>query len=524
MIVLFGAMLRLVWTGHGPNGLNRDEAALAYNAYLLAETGKDEWGRAFPVALESFGDFKLIGYPLLLVPVFKVVPLDEFSDFLVRLPSVFAGISLIGLAFAFARRWLFSEKWSLLFSFLIATTPVFIFYSRFAFEANVALTLFVASFLLLANRSSTTARTLIVQMLGLLLYYWSLCTYNTPLLLAPALVELLWSLQTRDKLQFGKKLRYVLLPTLGVIVIAGLFLFQTRTLLEQKKSITIFSDPTIQAEYPDYRNSFAPPWNTVLGNDKVYFALLTSKHALATFSPQFLGLQGGAHPWHSLIGYGHYFFHQYVFVMIGFLFFLFFSIKYLRSDKKQFLLPLLVVLALSLAPAAVTVDAPHATRSLFSFFLLILLGLAGYREYFSQHSIKSIVSRWHIRKALLVALISTQVVFSLLYVYQLRTKHEAQVSGTIFPGLETFLRDNNSVFANTTLTVQDTEGYRYISFAWYGRVPADTFFRTITRLEKNAIGFSYGSVVGPYQFKSTLSPQDNEYIEFVNGNWRHVSP
>ncbi|KKU82941.1 MAG: hypothetical protein UY10_C0019G0001, partial [Microgenomates group bacterium GW2011_GWA2_47_8] len=60
------AIPRIWQLGILPLALNRDEAALAYNAVLLAETGKDEWGRSWPLALQSFGDFKLIGYPAVL--------------------------------------------------------------------------------------------------------------------------------------------------------------------------------------------------------------------------------------------------------------------------------------------------------------------------------------------------------------------------------------------------------------------------------------------------------------------------
>ena len=70
LIVLLGAALRLFQLGSIPAILNRDEAALAYNGYLLSQTGKDEWGKIWPPTLESFGDYKLPGYPLILAILF----------------------------------------------------------------------------------------------------------------------------------------------------------------------------------------------------------------------------------------------------------------------------------------------------------------------------------------------------------------------------------------------------------------------------------------------------------------------
>src|SRR3990172_6192442 len=91
-LIIGVAFLQRFWqVGQLPATLNRDEAAVAYNAFLLSETGKDEWGRSWPVALESFGDYKLPGYSLVLMPFFKLLGLN---DWVVRLPSVIAGTVL----------------------------------------------------------------------------------------------------------------------------------------------------------------------------------------------------------------------------------------------------------------------------------------------------------------------------------------------------------------------------------------------------------------------------------------------
>ena len=87
LLLAAASLLRFTYLANLPWGLNRDEAALAYNAYLLAQTGKDEWQRVYPVVLESFGDFKLPGYTYILVVLSRFFSL---SDFLVRFPSALA--------------------------------------------------------------------------------------------------------------------------------------------------------------------------------------------------------------------------------------------------------------------------------------------------------------------------------------------------------------------------------------------------------------------------------------------------
>ena len=59
LCILLGGVLRLMKFPAVPGGLNRDEAALGYNAFSLLETGKDEWGKQWPIVFRSFGDYKL---------------------------------------------------------------------------------------------------------------------------------------------------------------------------------------------------------------------------------------------------------------------------------------------------------------------------------------------------------------------------------------------------------------------------------------------------------------------------------
>ena len=100
-ITLLAFFLRVWQLGQLPAILNRDEAALAYNAYLLSTTGQDEWQKSWPLTLESFGDYKLAGYPLLLIPFLKIFGL---TDLAVRLPSALAGTVLVPLVFLLAKK------------------------------------------------------------------------------------------------------------------------------------------------------------------------------------------------------------------------------------------------------------------------------------------------------------------------------------------------------------------------------------------------------------------------------------
>lgn len=203
-LTMVAFLIRFYQVGKLPVILNRDEAALAYNGALLQETGQDEWGRRWPLALESFGDFKLPGYPMMLAALFKILPLE---DWVVRLPSVVAGATLIPISYFFARRFKISEQGSLMFAGLLTVTPVFFFYSRIAYEANVALTLFIWSLALLLTNSPVSK---LKEGSALVILLVAIFTYNTPLLLLPFMIPvvILW--------RGGNSWKKWLGPTLGL--------------------------------------------------------------------------------------------------------------------------------------------------------------------------------------------------------------------------------------------------------------------------------------------------------------------
>jgi 4-amino-4-deoxy-L-arabinose transferase-like glycosyltransferase len=59
-------------TPSNPPGYHRDEAALSYNAYSIATTGRDEDGAVMPLFFRSYGDYKSPLYPYMLAGIFKL--------------------------------------------------------------------------------------------------------------------------------------------------------------------------------------------------------------------------------------------------------------------------------------------------------------------------------------------------------------------------------------------------------------------------------------------------------------------
>src|SRR4051812_40464556 len=91
-IIFLGSILRLWQLGSVPPSPDWDEAALAYNAHSLAQTGRDEYGSFMPIILRSFNDYKPGVYAYIAIPFVETLGLTTVA---IRLPSALLGIVAI---------------------------------------------------------------------------------------------------------------------------------------------------------------------------------------------------------------------------------------------------------------------------------------------------------------------------------------------------------------------------------------------------------------------------------------------
>lgn len=356
ILIFIGIFLRLFDFGSIPAALNRDEAALGYNAFAITYRGIDEWGKSYPLLFKSFGDYKLPGYIYLLSGFIKIFGVN---DIVVRLPSLLAGLWIIGLTYLFVFELTKNKNAALLTTAVVSLQPWAIFYSRMAYEANLGLSLFLTG-LLWALKFLKNGNKQFLLLFGLF-YLLAIFSYNSPLILAPALILCLW---VYEKTKIKQK---IWLTTLIVLISVFAFLILS-PVTSQKQGITIFSDPTVthlQTEGYSQSNSVL---NRLWWNRYIYRIRRMTKNALNSFDPNFLLTNGGANPWHSVPGKSHLFFTTYTLFIVS----LFLFIRN-HSIKTSFVL--LFALVGSLLPAIITVDAPHATRSLFFFWLVSLLSV-----------------------------------------------------------------------------------------------------------------------------------------------------
>ncbi len=134
VIIFFAFILRIVSLSSFPTGFTQDEAALGYDAYSLLETGKDQWGEAFPLSFRSFGDFKMPLYTYLAAPSVHIFGLNVFA---VRLPNALFGTLTVLATFLMVYELTKRKNFALISSLFMAISPWATSLSRGAFEANL---------------------------------------------------------------------------------------------------------------------------------------------------------------------------------------------------------------------------------------------------------------------------------------------------------------------------------------------------------------------------------------------------
>lgn len=580
-ILGIGAFVRYQGVTTNPPVLNPDEASVAYNALLLSQTGQDEWRQSWPLVLQAFGDQKIAGYTYLVVAAFGAVGVSELA---VRLPAVISGVLLIGVVGLLLRSLtrnsnkhdpvhkdeISSQTWLLTMA-LVALQPVFIWYSRVAFEAMPALVFTLVLIWLLYRRSKYSLvknnvhkkvlmRWLnpgsVAQILGAaLLAVGAVFLYNVPLILLPFLVApvIFW---------YGVTRWQVWLPVVATLAIVWVGLvWGLQGLTEQKSHITLFGDPTVAHEQLEYYQSFENRLQQrLLGNRYVFYAGLMFERFFSSFHTSFLFENNGGHPWHVLPGTGYLTFWTYWFGWLGILSTVWIvSKKIFRAYSKlqvvlnaettgaeesksavekirnvfavyRVRLLFLYITLISLLPSIITVNAPHATRTLLFFVGWCYFASLGVLVFFE---IVRVLTAWVFQTSvqiggysgrtilyqLIVVVVSGMIAYpSGVYVHTLLiTPAEEQnwssdLQVWLPPAIESIENAqrpeaNGKIEIETDddlITVLDPRGFSYILVAWYTRMEPNVFWNTLQRSEPDTIDFSYGERVGRYQFVRSL--------------------
>ncbi|MBW4085020.1 glycosyltransferase family 39 protein [Paenibacillus sp. S150] len=219
LLFVLGAVVRTVYLGSLPAGLNQDEASIGYDAYAIMHYGIDRNGVRLPVHLISWGSGQNALYAYLSMPFIFLFGLTPLS---VRALSLVMG--LLGMIFFYlSMKQLFPSRAAGSFAmFFIAINPWHIMMSRWALESNLYPTLIlIAFFCLLKSFQASKWSYGFTFIMAISLYAYGTAYFFVPVFAICAAILLLYSKVLKFRTLVWNAALFVLLalPVLLFIVI-----------------------------------------------------------------------------------------------------------------------------------------------------------------------------------------------------------------------------------------------------------------------------------------------------------------
>lgn len=375
VIIVLAAVLRLYKLSSYPVSISWDEAAIGYNAYSIAQTGRDEYGKKLPLLFQSFNDYKLPGYVYLDAAVVKVL---GFSDFTVRLPSAIAGVIAVFVIYLLAKH-LFDQKIALVASTLTAISPWHLQFSRAAFESNVSLTIvLVGIVLLLYGLKNKPAAIFSIPILFLSLYF-----YYSPRIFIPPLLIAFFFLYRKE---IAGNLKLFVIGFLAAILIALPIISKTISTEGQKriKEVSVFSQQSFAQAYVQTRLAENLPLENLLLNQRIPYIVEVLKNYSSHISAKFLFFAEDPNPRHRTPYHGNFYLFEAVTILLGLLI----LIRAKDAKGRNFLLVWLLAAPIAAAAAK---DAPHSLRALLMLPPLVVTSAIGANELLKKSLFKIIL-------------------------------------------------------------------------------------------------------------------------------------
>ena len=375
VIVLIAGFLRFNQLGNVPQGLHRDEADLAYNAYSILMTGKDMAGTYLPLHLESFY-FSPDGYSYASIPFIFMFGLGEFSA---RFASAIFGVltipALYYLCVVLFDKFKNKRKIALISSFFLAVSPWHINLSRTATD-NVIVVLFVVlgalAYIVWVDKKKNYLLVLSYLLLGITTFI-----YQAPRAFTPLFVPLLGAyVFLKDKQIILKSLLKQFLIFVFIIVLPIIVILSQKDLAVRISELSVFNHPettlVLQEQISNDTVSGLPYIATRLFHNKAtgYFFTI-SENFFKHLSFDYLFLDYGFPDRYRIPGSGLLYIFQLPLILLG----VFFLLKW---DKKIafFLTGWLLI---SFVGSSLTFDdIPNLQRTLFAVIPLVIFSGLGF--------------------------------------------------------------------------------------------------------------------------------------------------
>ncbi|MGI5826335.1 MAG: ArnT family glycosyltransferase [Patescibacteria group bacterium] len=475
--------LRVYRLADFPAGLNADEAAIGYNAYSLLQTGKDEFGHAWPINFQSFNDYKPGLYFYLVLPFVKVLGLNEWA---VRLPSTILGSLTVLIIYCLTKKW-FDSRVALVASALLAISPWHLHFSRGGWETNAA-TFFIVLGIYFFSKALTKP---LYFVLCTLFFALSMFTYHSARLVVPLLGVGLLTFNWKEV--FTKKNWPSLAGSslTGVILaVPLLFSFMSEAGVSRFSGVGLFADQGPFWKVNELRGQHTDPQSLfpkLVHNQYFEYGLHFLENWTSHFGANFLFVSGDEIERNRIPQMGQMYLIELPFLLLGFYFLLKNNAKASQS--------ILWWLAVAPVASAMTFQSPHAIRALNLVIPLTIICAYGIVNFVSQIKNKFLVSLFYCFLA--VALLGN---FS-FYLYQYYVQYPRIYPAAWehgFRELGDYLVQNESRFEKIYITSKYDQPY--ILTAFYLKYPPETFQEQAKLTPRDNFGFSTVAHFGKYHF------------------------
>jgi 4-amino-4-deoxy-L-arabinose transferase-like glycosyltransferase len=399
LIILFAGFIRFYQLGNIPAGLTNDEANVAYDAYSLLHTARDQWNTFLPVNnFIGFGDFQ--------PPMFRytsIIPIAIFglNQFSIRFVSALAGVLSV-LVLYFLIKKIVNEKAALISSLLLAIMPWAFGLNRMGHESNIAILFLIVGLIFGFTYKSTKS-------LFLSAFFFTLCmyTYSAYILYAPLcfLIILLFNY----KKEGYKKLIF---PLIFFLVLISPILFQKNSAsvrFDQVGFTTNINSIGLINDLNDQRGQCLSLFNPIvckITENKVPLFISTFvKNYFSHFSPNFLYMNGTQTQFSILPQRGLDYLFNFLPLILGF-YFLIFKNKNRKAGIAFIILFLVTPIADSL-----TSDGNYTRASMMQPFIAGITGIGFYFLFFD------LLSKYKRLKSSVILVVALLISFSFISFY-----------------------------------------------------------------------------------------------------------
>ncbi len=467
LILILAAFLRFYKLDSVPPSLNWDEAAFGYNAYTIANWGRDEGGNFMPLVFTSFGDDK---HPVIVYITAIIVKLFGLSDYSARFPTALFGVFNVWLIFLLAKQ-LFKQDTTALFAALfLAVSPYNIHFSRGLWESNFALFFFMLGLYLFLKALENKPKLFPISIFSFGLSFFSV--HASKIIVPPTLI-LLMILYHKSILNNRK---YLIIALFSIIFFIVLIAMNPRILGLARIGQTKFSEQKIESTllYKKTHFYYAGLLEIVLAQYKLHF------------TPEYLFLSGDQNPRNSPKKFGEFYLLDAPLLIVGLV-----SLLIFRS---KITLIILCWLFLAPLPSSLVSGAPSANRALFmmgSLPLIAALGAGSILGWFKK-KIKLLVLLFFL------VILGVQVYTFLRFYYNVypgKDQHDWQY------GMRQIVEYVKVHPEYSQVYMTDIRSQPYVFFLFYLKIPLPEYLNTVIYNNKvESKSFSSVSAFDRYYF------------------------